>query len=89
MSPENAVDLFREALFLIMMGVAVIIVPSLLVGLVVSVFQAATSINEQTMSFLPRLMMTMTTILVAGPWMLKMMLEFTHNLLIDIPNLIG
>ncbi|HBP2405398.1 TPA: flagellar biosynthetic protein FliQ, partial [Pseudomonas aeruginosa] len=56
MTPEVALDLFREALWLTAMIVGVLVVPSLLVGLVVAMFQAATQINEQTLSFLPRLM---------------------------------
>src|SRR5690606_40361963 len=63
MTPEVAVDLFRQALWLTTVMVAVIVVPSLLVGLTVAVFQAATQINEQTLSFLPRLLFTFVTII--------------------------
>ena len=52
MTPEVALDIFREAIFIIMLMVAMMVIPSLLVGLVVSMFQAATQINEQTLSFL-------------------------------------
>ena len=61
MTPEVALDLFREALWLTAMIVGVLVVPSLLVGLVVAMFQAATQINEQTLSFLPRLMVILLT----------------------------
>ncbi|HHG5804883.1 TPA: flagellar biosynthetic protein FliQ, partial [Pseudomonas aeruginosa] len=71
MTPEVALDLFREALWLTAMIVGVLVVPSLLVGLVVAMFQAATQINEQTLSFLPRLMVILLTLIVLGPWLLR------------------
>ena len=77
MSPEMVVELFGRALFLVVVMVAVIIVPSLLVGLMVSVFQAATQINEQTLSFLPRLLATLLTILLAGPWLIRELLDLS------------
>ena len=61
MSPEALIDIFREALAVIVIIVSMIIVPGLIIGLVVAVFQAATSINEQTLSFLPRLPTTLLT----------------------------
>ena len=89
MTPDVAVDIFRDALFLIVLMVSVIVVPSLLVGLVVSVFQAATQINEQTLSFLPRLIVTLLMVIFAGPWMLQQLMEYTQRLVMDIPGLIG
>ncbi len=89
MSPGDVVDVFRSALWLIVVLVGVIVTPSLLVGLVVSVFQAATQINEQTLSFLPRLIMTLVTLMVAGPWLLSMMVEYTAGIIRNIPGLIG
>ena len=89
MTPEVAVDLFRQALWLIATIVAVIVVPSLLVGLTVAVFQAATQINEQTLSFLPRLLFTFMTIIFLGPWLVRQLIEFTEQLYHNIPLLIG
>ena len=89
MTPDVVADLFGEALFLVVIMVSVIVVPSLLVGLVVSVFQAATQINEQTLSFLPRLLVTFLTIMVAGPWLLNRLLDFFNRLFTEIPMLIG
>ena len=89
MTPEVAVDLFRQALWLIATIVAVIVVPSLLVGLTVAVFQAATQINEQTLSFLPRLLFTFMTIIFLGPWRGQQLIEFTEQLYHNIPLLIG
>lgn len=89
MTPGVVVDILREAMFLVMLIVAVMVVPSLLVGLMVSVFQAATQINEQTLSFLPRLFATLTAIVVAGPWLVRSLTEFATRLYSNIPFLIG
>ena len=89
MTPEVALDLFREALWLTAMIVGVLVVPSLLVGLVVAMFQAATQINEQTLSFLPRLMVILLTPDRAGPWLLRQLMEYTQTLIGNIPLLIG
>ncbi|EPK5219629.1 flagellar biosynthetic protein FliQ, partial [Pseudomonas aeruginosa] len=82
-------DLFREALWLTAMIVGVLVVPSLLVGLVVAMFQVATQINEQTLSFLPRLMVILLTLIVLGPWLLRQLMEYTQTLIGNIPLLIG
>ncbi len=89
MTPEIAVDLFREGLWLMAMAVAVIITPSLVVGLFVAMFQAATQINEQTLSFLPRLLVSFTTLMVMGPWLVARWLDFTQKIMENIPYLIG
>ena len=89
MTPEVAVDLFRDALWLTTLMVAVLVVPSLLVGLVVAMFQAATQINEQTLSFLPRLLVMLITLIVAGPWLVQKFMEYITSLYTSIPQLIG
>ncbi|MCO7226104.1 flagellar biosynthesis protein FliQ [Pleionea sp. CnH1-48] len=89
MTPEVVVDVFRSALFLIISLVGTIVLPGLLVGLLVAVFQAATSINEQTLSFLPRLLVTLLTIAILGHWFISMLTEFTIELIHQIPELIG
>ncbi|MGI9289474.1 MAG: flagellar biosynthesis protein FliQ [Pseudomonadales bacterium] len=89
MTPEVVVDLIRQALALIILMVSILILPSLLVGLVVSVFQAATQINEQTLSFLPRLLTTFLSIMLAGPFLLMKITDFTQQLMQNIPLLIG
>ena len=89
MTPEGAVDLFREALSLTALVVAAIIVPSLLVGLLVAMFQAATQINEQTLSFLPRLMVSFATLIILGPWLFERWMDFTTRLIHNIPFVIG
>lgn len=82
-------DYFREGVTLIVLFVTVIIVPSLIVGLLVSVFQAATQINEQTLSFLPRLLVTLLSLLWFGPWILAQLVNFTQRLIADLPYVIS
>lgn len=89
MTPETVLDLFRDALSLVVLIVAIVVTPALLIGLAVSVFQAATQINEQTLSFLPRLITTLVTIMMIGPWLLTTLLEYFERLILDIPMLIG
>lgn len=89
MTPEYIVDLFRSALYLSVVMVSIILVPGLLVGLMVAMFQAATQINEQTLSFLPRLIATFVVLSVAGPLLGSMLFEFTERLITNIPFVIG
>ena len=89
MSPGDVLQLFADALFLVITMVAVIVVPSLLVGLIVSVLQAATQINEQTLSFLPRLITTLVAIMLAGPWLLSQLTDFSTQLIHAIPGFVG
>ncbi|WP_297792153.1 flagellar biosynthesis protein FliQ [uncultured Marinobacter sp.] len=89
MTPETVIDILREALWMIVLLSAVIIGPGLVIGLVVSTFQAATQINEQTLSFLPRLLVTLIVIIAAGPWMLTKLLDHAEGLITSIPYLIG
>ena len=89
MEPEVFLDVFRDALFMIVVIVSAIIVPSLLVGLAVAVFQAATSINEQTLSFLPRLLVTLAVLGLGGHWLVQMMMDFTIGMYMRIPEVVG
>lgn len=89
MTPETFVDILREALWLIILLVSAIVVPSLIVGLIVAIFQAATSINEQTLSFLPRLIVTLLALMFAGHWIVGMIMDFTIDLVQRIPAIIG
>ena len=88
MTPEQFVDIFRDSLWLVLVLTTAVILPALIVGLVVSVFQAATSINEQTLSFLPRLIVTLLSLIVLGHWMTRLLMEFTIELVRDIPAFI-
>lgn len=89
MTPEVVMDLFAEAFFLTILMLLVIIGPGLIVGLIVSMFQAATQINEQTLSFLPRLIVTLITIMIAGPWLLTKFMDLFNRLFSSVPSLIG
>jgi flagellar biosynthesis protein FliQ len=89
MTPEVVMDLFSDAFFLTILMLLVIIGPGLIVGLVVSMFQAATQINEQTLSFLPRLIVTIITLMIAGPWLLTKFMDLFNRLYSAIPHLIG
>ncbi len=89
MTPETVLTIMQQTLQVITMLIAVILLPALFVGLLVSMFQAATSINEQTLTFIPKLFITILVLMFAGPWMLSMLLSFTQRLFEDIPFLIG
>jgi flagellar biosynthetic protein FliQ len=89
MTPEVAVDVVSEAIYVILLLVTIILVPGLIVGLMVSVFQAATQINEQTLSFLPRLLVTLFVIIAAGPFMMQKIIDYSENLIRNIPIFIG
>lgn len=89
MTPETVVDLFGHALYLSVMMVSLIVGPGLFIGLMVSVFQAATQINEQTLSFLPRLLVTLGAIMFFGKWLLTKFMELFNDLFMNIPLLIG
>ncbi|ENM5890315.1 flagellar biosynthesis protein FliQ [Vibrio mimicus] len=89
MTPEIAVTLFSNAVWMIIIIVAVLVVPGLIVGLGIAVFQAATQINEQTLSFLPRLLATLLMVIFAGHWMLRKIMELFNYLFHSIPGMIG
>ena len=80
MEPEVFVDILSDALFVVIKLVAAIVLPGLMVGLVVAVFQAATSINEQTLSFLPRLIITIIALIVGGHWMTQVLMDYFQGL---------
>ena len=89
MSPEVFVEILREAMLVVIILVSAVIVPSLIVGLVVAVFQAATPINEQTMSFLPRLIVTLLALSWGGSWLVQKMMDFTFEMVYSIPTVVG
>lgn len=89
MSPEVFVDILSDALFLVILLVSAVIIPSLIVGLIVAVFQAATSINEQTLSFLPRLIVTLLALIAGGHWLVQKLMDFTIRLIGSIPSVVS
>ncbi|KXF81086.1 flagellar biosynthesis protein FliQ [Enterovibrio coralii] len=89
MTPELVVSLLSNAVWMIILIVGVLVVPGLVVGLLIAVFQAATQINEQTLSFLPRLIVTLLMVIFAGHWMLRKLMEMFAYLFENIPGMIG
>ncbi|MBL1277749.1 MAG: flagellar biosynthesis protein FliQ [Ectothiorhodospiraceae bacterium] len=89
MTPEMVMTIAKQALELVLLMTAIILLPALAVGLLVSMFQAATQLNEQTLSFIPKLGVTFLTLLVGGSWLLQMLMTFTKRLIGDIPMIIG
>jgi len=88
-TPETVLTIMQQTLHIITLLIAVILIPALLVGLLVSMFQAATSINEQTLSFIPKLLITIAVLVFAGPWMLSLITGYATRIFEDIPFLIG
>lgn len=89
MSLDIAGDILAQGLKLVLVISAVAIVPSLLTGLLVSIFQATTQINEQTLSFLPRLIVTLLVLVFAGKWMLTQLIDFTRLIFQQAAQLVG
>jgi len=89
MTPDTVLTIMQETLEVIIAMVSVVLLPALFVGLLVSVFQAATQINEMTLSFIPKLIVTMVTLVIAGPWILQLLLSYTNRLFENIPFVIG
>ncbi len=89
MEPEVFVNIFQQALWTVLMLVAAVIVPSLCIGLLVAIFQAATSINEQTLSFLPRLVMTLASLAIGAHWGMGKLMEFFVSMIDQIPQVVG
>lgn len=89
LTPEIAVDLVHDSLAVIVTLVVLLVLPSLLVGVLVSLFQAATQINEQTLSFLPRLLATLLTIALAGHWITSYLMDFCVDMFNRAATLVG
>ncbi|MBK7952738.1 MAG: flagellar biosynthesis protein FliQ [Candidatus Accumulibacter sp.] len=89
MSPEVVMEIGRQAVEMTLLVSAPMLLAALAIGLIVSVFQAATQINEQTLSFIPKLVGMFLILLLAGPWMLEIMVDYMRRLYESIPLLIG
>lgn len=89
MTPETIITLGQRALEMTALLSAPLLLSALIVGVLISLFQAATQINEMTLSFVPKLLVLVVVLLLAGPWMLELLIDFTRNLIKDIPHLIG
>ena len=89
MNQDTATQLALQAMTVAMKVSAPFLVAGLIVGLLVSIFQAATQINEATLSFIPKIIATGAVIALAGPWMLDQIVSYTQQLLLSIPTLVG
>jgi len=88
-TPEAVMSLGQHALELTLLLAAPLLLVALVTGLVIGAFQAATQINEMTLSFIPKLLAMAATLIIAGPWMLKLMVSYTRELIESIPMLIN
>ena len=89
MTPEHVMNIGRQAVEMTLLLSGPLLLAALVVGLIVSIFQAATQINEQTLAFIPKLIATFLVLILAGPWMLQMMVDYMRRLFESIPQLIG
>ena len=89
MTPDSVIDIGQQAMEVTALLAAVVLLPALLVGLLIAMFQAATQINEMTLSFIPKLIVVALALMIAGPWMLRVLMNFTQNLIGSVPELIG
>lgn len=89
MNPESVMTMGRHAMEVTLMVAAPLLLVSLVIGLVVSIFQAATQINESTLSFIPKLVGIFVALIVAGPWMISVMTDYMRQIFTGIPGMVG
>ncbi len=89
MTPENVMDLAHSTLLVTSMIAAPLLLIALVTGLLIGMLQAATQINESTLSFIPKLLLLVLTLFAAGPWILRVLVDFTRDLYNSIPGVIG
>jgi flagellar biosynthetic protein FliQ len=89
MTPETVVSIGRQALELTVVLAAPLLLTALAVGLIVGIFQAATQINEMTLSFIPKLLAMAAMLALTGPWMIRQLVEYSRGLIESIPGMIG
>ena len=89
MTPESVISIGQQALLTMLLVSAPMLLAALEVGLVVSIFQAATQINEMTLSFIPKLIAVFATLVIAGPWMTGLLIDYIRRLFSSIPGIIG
>ena len=86
MTPETIMSIGRQGIEVTIMVAAPLLLVALAIGLVVSIFQAATQINESTLSFIPKLLGILATLIIAGPWMLNVLSDYFRLMLTSIPS---
>ena len=89
MDSQQVFTLGQNGLYMLLMISAPILLVVLIVGLVISVFQAATQINEQTLSFVPKVLAAVAVLAIAGPWMMTMLVDYIRQTLTSIPSMLG
>lgn len=89
MTPSTVMDIGRQALEVALLVSAPLFIAALVTGLIISIFQAATQINESTLSFVPKLIVIFLTLILAGPWMITVMTDYIRRLYESIPTMIG
>lgn len=89
MTPETVMTMGRNAMEVTLMVAAPLLLVALIIGLIVSIFQAATQINESTLSFIPKLVGIFVALVVAGPWMLSVLTDYMRQIFTGIPGMIG
>jgi flagellar biosynthetic protein FliQ len=89
MDSQQAFHLGQQGLYMLLLVSAPVLLTVLVVGLVISIFQAATQINEATLSFVPKVVAAVAVLAIAGPWMLTMLVEYIQRTLLAIPTAIG
>jgi len=89
MTPETIMDLAHHSLIVTGLIAAPMLLVSLVVGLVIGMLQAATQIHEATLSFIPKLLVLVLTLFAVGPWMIRMLLDFTREIYASIPGMVG
>ncbi|ARJ43237.1 flagellar biosynthetic protein FliQ [Pantoea alhagi] len=89
MSPESVMVLGHDAMKIALMVAAPLLLAALISGLIISLLQAATQVNEQTLSFIPKILSVAATVVVAGPWMLNLLLDYIRTLFSNLPYMIG
>jgi flagellar biosynthetic protein FliQ len=89
MTPETVLSIGQQALQVTVLLSAPLLLSALVIGVLIGMFQAATQINEMTLSFIPKLLVLVIALFVAGPWMLQLLVDYTQRLIGNIPFLIG
>ena len=89
MNIDTVVAILRQALELSMLAAGPVLVASLVVGLLISIFQAATQINEMTLTFIPKLVVMFLVMIILGPWTLQLLVDYVVRLISSIPTLVG
>lgn len=89
MTPDTVIELGRQALMVIILLSAPLLLSALAAGLLIGLFQAATQIQDMTLSFIPKLIILVIALGITGPWMLRMLIDYTRNLFQMIPEIVG